>query len=148
MFSTGRITTWRRRPRSELRDGGGAELLDDPGGVGRTVPVPVHVEVGGVDVHVDLDPAGPRDGPRDRLRHGLGVGLCVGRAGGVGGAEDGLGVAGSLSGGQGGDQPDGLDLADPERVGIAVHPELLGDGADQVDECLQDQRVAVEQYVN
>ena len=57
-------------------------------------------------------------------------------------AEDGRDVEGGLSGHDGVDESDGFDLADAEGVGVAVDPELVGDGADQVVEGLEDQGVA------
>ena len=61
---------------------------------------------------------------------------------GGGGAEHGLEVEGGLAGDEGGDESDGFDLADAEGVGVAVEPELVGDGAEQVVEGFEGQGVA------
>ena len=45
-------------------------------------------------------------------------------------------------GGLAGEDADGLDLADAERVGVAVEEQLVGDGTDLVVERLEDQGVA------
>ena len=113
MFRTGWITTWWWPTHRRAGHGGGAEAFDGADREGGSA-FGVGVEVVGVDEDVEPDLPG----------------ALLGDAG----AEDGVDVAGGLSGGEGGDQGDGFDLADAEGVGVAVEPELVGDGAEQVVE--------------